>query len=175
MGKWIWAAVLAAPLALTACGEGAGGDAAAPETDRWGQSEPADAVFTVLTGGTAIGAVEVWRGEAGYTIGFEFRDNGRGPTFQEDIRLDAAGHPAHEKGDAQRVAGEARREVDVVEGQLGQRVMEQVDLFEEGRALARFDVAALAEFDVVDLSLSDAGGLGHSGLRGREVRGRGGS
>ena len=95
MGKWIWAAVLAAPLALTACGEGAGGDAAAPEANRWGQSEPADAVFTVLTGGTAIGAVEVWRGEAGYTIGFEFRDNGRGPTFQEDIRLDAAGHPVH--------------------------------------------------------------------------------
>jgi imidazolonepropionase-like amidohydrolase len=93
----LWAAVLAAPLALAACGDGAGagGDAAAPEANRWGQSEPADAVFTVLTGGTAIGAVEVWRGEAGYTIGFEFRDNGRGPTFQEDIRLDAAGHPVH--------------------------------------------------------------------------------
>lgn len=89
----VWAAVLAAPLALTACG--AGGEPGATEVDRWGQSEPADAVFTVLTSGTPIGAVEVWRGEAGYTIGYEFRNNGRGPTFQEDIRLDAAGHPVH--------------------------------------------------------------------------------
>jgi len=91
MGKWIWAAVLAAPLALTACGEGA----ETPDAPRWGQSEPADAVFTVLTSGTPIGAVEVWREEAGYAIGYEFRNNGRGPTFQEDIRLDGAGHPVH--------------------------------------------------------------------------------
>ncbi|MGY6628333.1 MAG: amidohydrolase family protein [Oceanicaulis sp.] len=93
----LWAAVLAAPLVLTACGEGAGsgGEAAAPETNRWGQSEPADAVFTVLTSGTPIGAVEVWRGETGYAIGYEFRNNGRGPTYQEDIRLDDAGHPVH--------------------------------------------------------------------------------
>ncbi|MCH8490592.1 MAG: amidohydrolase, partial [Oceanicaulis sp.] len=95
MGKWMWAAVLAAPLALTACGEGAGGDAAAPDAPRWGQSEPADAVFTVLTSGTPIGAVEVWRGEGGYAIGYEFRNNGRGPTYLEDIRLDGAGHPVH--------------------------------------------------------------------------------
>jgi imidazolonepropionase-like amidohydrolase len=80
-----------AMLALAACGAPPG----APEASRWGQSGPADAVFTVLTSGTAIGALEVWREEAGYAIGFEFRDNGRGPTYQEDIRLDAAGHPVH--------------------------------------------------------------------------------
>ena len=93
----LWAAVLAAPLVLTACGEDAGtaDEPGAAEANRWGQSEPADAVFTVLTSGTAIGALEVWREEGGYAIGYEFRNNGRGPTYQEDIRLDAAGYPVH--------------------------------------------------------------------------------
>lgn len=84
-----------AMLALAACGEPSGTGDAASEADRWGQTRPADAVFTVMTSGTPIGALEVWREADRYAIGYEFRNNGRGPTFEEAIHLGAGGHPVH--------------------------------------------------------------------------------
>jgi len=61
-----------------------------------GEAETGEArVFTVLTGGTAIGALEVEATESGYRIHYEFRNNGRGPTFHEDLTLDAEGLPTH--------------------------------------------------------------------------------
>lgn len=89
----VWIGTLVAALALGGCGGSA--DAPGPSEPRWGKSEPADAVYTVLTSGTAIGALEVWHEEADYTIGYEFRNNGRGPTYQEDIRLGDSGLPVH--------------------------------------------------------------------------------
>lgn len=49
--------------------------------------------FTVMVGGTEIGALEVERGETGYVVDFEFRNNGRGPTLDETIELGEAGRP----------------------------------------------------------------------------------
>lgn len=49
--------------------------------------------FTVLTTGTPIGAVEVTPTETGYEIFYEFRNNGRGPTFNEIVMLDESGLP----------------------------------------------------------------------------------
>lgn len=50
-------------------------------------------VFTVLVGGTAIGAMDVVRSDDGYMIEFEFRNNGRGPTLSETVTLNADGLP----------------------------------------------------------------------------------
>ncbi|WP_420430783.1 amidohydrolase family protein [Hyphobacterium sp.] len=50
-------------------------------------------VFTVLVGGTAIGQMEVETGADGYTVNFEFRNNGRGPTLSETVTLDRSGLP----------------------------------------------------------------------------------
>ncbi|MGY6553311.1 MAG: amidohydrolase family protein [Wenzhouxiangella sp.] len=49
--------------------------------------------FTVLTGGTPIGELEVRQSGQALEIDFEFRNNGRGPTFAERIELDEAGFP----------------------------------------------------------------------------------
>ena len=51
--------------------------------------------FTVLTSGTAIGALQVTPQENGYAIFYEFRNNGRGPTFSEVVVLDGYGLPVH--------------------------------------------------------------------------------
>lgn len=51
--------------------------------------------FTVLTSGTAIGALQVTPQENGYAIFYEFRNNGRGPTFNEVVVLDGYGLPVH--------------------------------------------------------------------------------
>lgn len=71
-------------LLAAACGP----QAAAPEAAR----EEAR-TFVVMTGGTRIGAVEVTPLEDGYAIDYEFRNNGRGPTFAETVRLDDEGFP----------------------------------------------------------------------------------
>ncbi len=49
--------------------------------------------FTVLTTGTPIGTVEVTPTDTGYEIFYEFRNNGRGPTFNEIVMLDESGLP----------------------------------------------------------------------------------
>ena len=49
--------------------------------------------FTVLAAGTPIGQLEVRQDRQVLEIDFEFRNNGRGPTFAERIELDEAGFP----------------------------------------------------------------------------------
>ncbi|MCC5874437.1 MAG: amidohydrolase family protein [Gammaproteobacteria bacterium] len=60
-----------------------------------GPVEHEAASFTVLASGTAIGAVQVTPQENGYAIFYEFRNNGRGPTFNETVVLDGDGLPTH--------------------------------------------------------------------------------
>lgn len=50
-------------------------------------------VFTVLVAGTAVGLLEVQSDGDEMQINFEFRNNGRGPTLVERIKLDADGFP----------------------------------------------------------------------------------
>ena len=92
--KPIWASL--ALVALAACSQpsttdatsegSAGSEAAAP-----GAAEAQ--TFTVLVGGTEIGALEIRPSESGYGIEYEYRNNGRGPTVTETIELDAQGLP----------------------------------------------------------------------------------
>jgi imidazolonepropionase-like amidohydrolase len=49
--------------------------------------------FTVLVGGTDIGAMDVTLSDDGYAVDFEYRNNGRGPTMLEAIVLDSHGLP----------------------------------------------------------------------------------
>jgi imidazolonepropionase-like amidohydrolase len=49
--------------------------------------------FTVMVGGTVIGAMDVSPGADGYSVDFEFRNNGRGPTLTESVTLDENGMP----------------------------------------------------------------------------------
>lgn len=49
--------------------------------------------FTVLVGGTEIGALEITPSETGFGIEYEYRNNGRGPTISEAVTLNAAGLP----------------------------------------------------------------------------------
>ncbi|MBR9824481.1 MAG: amidohydrolase family protein [Alphaproteobacteria bacterium] len=51
------------------------------------------AEFRVLVGGTDIGALEVTRGETGYSVDFAFSNNGRGPVLDEEITLGEGGRP----------------------------------------------------------------------------------
>lgn len=78
--KPISLAGLAAAFVLAACSQ---------------SSEPAPeaSTFTVLVGGTPIGAMQVEPAESGYTVDYEYRNNGRGPTLAERIELDEAGYP----------------------------------------------------------------------------------
>lgn len=48
-----------------------------------------------MTGGTAIGVLQVTPEDNGYAIFYEFRNNGRGPTFNERVVLDGYGLPTH--------------------------------------------------------------------------------
>jgi len=54
---------------------------------------PSSRSFTVLTAGTPIGQLEVRQSGQVLEIDYEFRNNGRGPTFAERIELDASGFP----------------------------------------------------------------------------------
>ncbi|WP_421789049.1 amidohydrolase family protein [Hyphobacterium sp.] len=67
-------------------------ETAGTDTETMAAVEEAE-VFTVLVGGTAIGAMEVATSDDGYTIEFEFRNNGRGPTLSETVTLNANGLP----------------------------------------------------------------------------------
>lgn len=49
--------------------------------------------FTVLVGGTPIGAADITQTEDGLQIEYEFRNNGRGPTLSESLSLDEFGFP----------------------------------------------------------------------------------
>jgi len=49
--------------------------------------------FVVRVGGNEIGAAELTRLETGFAIDYEFRNNGRGPTYAEQITLNEAGYP----------------------------------------------------------------------------------
>lgn len=50
-------------------------------------------VFTIMVGGTVIGALEISEIEDGYSVEYEFRNNGRGPTISERVLLDENGLP----------------------------------------------------------------------------------
>lgn len=72
-------------IALSAC---------APDAEQARAGVPGEARdFTVLIGGTEIGAMAVEPTAAGYRVDFEYRNNGRGPTLAEEIELDSAGFP----------------------------------------------------------------------------------
>ncbi|MAL09350.1 MAG: amidohydrolase [Maricaulis sp.] len=85
-------------LALTSCGQPSETDSAAVTEDTaaasTGTSSPEATQFTVLVGGTEIGGMTVTHTEDGYTVDYEYRNNGRGPTLAEDIGLDDAGLPS---------------------------------------------------------------------------------
>lgn len=85
---------------------GAGLSACEPAGETGAETMPAGAVwagpveheaasFTVMTSGTPIGALQVTPQENGYAIFYEFRNNGRGPTFNEVVVLDGHGLPTH--------------------------------------------------------------------------------
>lgn len=84
------AAVLAASVLVACSPAGESGQAGTPSA---AASGPEATVFTVLVGGTPIGALEIAPGDDGYTIDYEYRNNGRGPTLAETVTLNADGLP----------------------------------------------------------------------------------
>tara|TARA_R110000868_G_scaffold51823_14_gene163910 strand:- start:110 stop:2179 length:2070 start_codon:yes stop_codon:yes gene_type:complete len=80
---------LALAASLVACGN----SSPAPETETPAASATEAARFTVLIGGTEIGALEITPSETGYGVEYEYRNNGRGPTISESVALSAAGLP----------------------------------------------------------------------------------
>lgn len=81
---------LALAASLAACGN----SGPAPETEAETSAAATEASrFTVLVGGTDIGALEITPSETGYGVEFEYRNNGRGPTISETVALNAAGLP----------------------------------------------------------------------------------
>jgi len=64
----------------------------APETAS-AANAPEATHFTVLVGGTEIGALDVTPSDGGYGVEFEYRNNGRGPTISERVALNADGMP----------------------------------------------------------------------------------
>jgi imidazolonepropionase-like amidohydrolase len=80
-------------LALSACSnaDDTGGAAAQAEADA--PAESSQAVYTVMTSGTKIGEMAVERTGRDITVDYEYRNNGRGPTMDEQITLDEDGRP----------------------------------------------------------------------------------
>lgn len=72
---------------LSACSDVAESTVSHPETNSDTK------VFTVLTGGTEIGALEIAESNDGYSVDYEYRNNGRGPTIAESITLNEDGYP----------------------------------------------------------------------------------
>jgi imidazolonepropionase-like amidohydrolase len=54
---------------------------------------PSKQSFTTLVNGTEIGKMEVTPALNAITVDFEYKNNGRGPEFREDIELDKDGFP----------------------------------------------------------------------------------
>lgn len=88
--------------ALAACAPAdetsAGGDASATvdaQSDSMAIAAPAHEAdrFVVRVGGNEIGAAELTRLETGFAIDYEYRNNGRGPTYAEQITLGDDGYP----------------------------------------------------------------------------------
>tara|TARA_R110002073_G_scaffold18767_33_gene69309 strand:+ start:11804 stop:13891 length:2088 start_codon:yes stop_codon:yes gene_type:complete len=92
-GKLVLAGLLA--MGLQACGEREAANAPAPTDTQSGDTAQREEAqrFTVLVGGTEIGALNVTPTENGYAIDYEYRNNGRGPTILETVTLDDAGLP----------------------------------------------------------------------------------
>ncbi|RKQ96230.1 amidohydrolase family protein [Maricaulis maris] len=93
--KPIWASLILAAT-LAACSQPtetgpAGADAVSGTATS--ESAPEAGRFTILVGGTEIGALEILPSEDGYAVEYEYRNNGRGPTITESIALDEAGLP----------------------------------------------------------------------------------
>ena len=65
--------------------------------------------------------------------------------------------PLMTTGALQPLAEQRRRQVDVVEVAIGQRVVDQRDLVEQGALVAELDLARGAQGQVVALALLDAG------------------
>jgi len=79
--------------ALAACSpETQSGEAAASAAVLEAPDHEADR-YVVRTNGTEIGAAELTRLEDGLAIDFEYRNNGRGPTYAEQITLGDDGYP----------------------------------------------------------------------------------
>jgi hypothetical protein len=95
-GRWIVASI--AGLAVAACGAQPAPEApddaaaAAVPTVIAAPAEEASS-YTVLVGGTRIGAANITRTDEGFAIEYEFRNNGRGPTLNETISLNDQGYP----------------------------------------------------------------------------------
>ncbi|WP_417495934.1 amidohydrolase family protein [Maricaulis sp.] len=81
---------LALAASLVACGK----SGTTPDTETAAAATEASR-FTVLVGGTDIGALEITASETGYGVEYEYRNNGRGPTISETVALSAAGLPTH--------------------------------------------------------------------------------
>ncbi|WP_417488695.1 amidohydrolase family protein [Maricaulis sp.] len=81
---------LALAASLVACGK----SGTTPDSETAAAATEASR-FTVLVGGTDIGALEITASETGYGVEYEYRNNGRGPTISETVALSAAGLPTH--------------------------------------------------------------------------------
>ena len=68
----------------------------------------------------------------------------------------AAGHAADDHRRLEPLAEQRRRQVDVVEVAIGQRVVHQRDFVEQGALVAEFDLARGAQGEMVALALLDA-------------------
>lgn len=86
--KWLGAGIALA--ALAACQPAS--ETSAPAEAGLASMQEAS-TFTVLVGGTPIGALEITAADDGYAIDYEYRNNGRGPTMVESVRLDENGLP----------------------------------------------------------------------------------
>ncbi len=86
--KWLGAGIALA--ALAACQPAS--ETSAPAEAGLASMQEAS-TFTVLVGGTPIGALEIAAADDGYAIDYEYRNNGRGPTMVESVRLDENGLP----------------------------------------------------------------------------------
>jgi imidazolonepropionase-like amidohydrolase len=97
------ALIVLSALSVAACdnggapgSRGAGGQAQGlpPERVEVAAPESEATRYVVLVGGTAIGATELtWNEDGTLSIFHEFRNNGRGPTYNEEIALDPYGYP----------------------------------------------------------------------------------
>ncbi|MCP2669595.1 amidohydrolase family protein [Maricaulaceae bacterium EIL42A08] len=93
--RWVMAATVG--FAVVGCGAQPAPEARdeAAATTPTVIAAPADEAssYTVLVGGTRIGAANITRTDDGFAIEYEFRNNGRGPTLNETISLNDRGYP----------------------------------------------------------------------------------